>query len=55
MKTESNGLGSLYNDKAQARMLHSVQRERLNDSGPRWWICESLDIIYNDRRNLGAF
>ena len=33
------------------KQLISVQRERLNDSGPRWWICESLDIIYNDSRN----
>lgn len=34
MKTESNGLGSLNDDKAQAG--YSVQRERLNDSASRW-------------------
>ena len=34
------------------KQLNSVQRERLNDSDPRWWICESLDTIYSDSRNL---
>lgn len=48
MKTESNGLGS---EQRQGASNESVQRERLNDSDPRWWICESLDIIYNDSRN----
>jgi hypothetical protein len=33
------------------KQLKSVQRERLNDSAPRWWRCESLDIFKDESRN----
>lgn len=49
MKIESNGLGSLNNDRAQAENKF-VQRERLNDSTPRQWRCESLATLLKGER-----